>query len=72
MFTESSPPSSAVLIFVPWLPEEPALEDGSSADEGVPYNAGWKGAGKPMELGVIHFERNMRWADACVAWSVAC
>ena len=41
------------------LHEEPALEDGSSADEGVPDDAGWKGAGKPMKVGVSYTLRGV-------------
>ena len=52
------PPSSAVLNFLAQLRGEPEQDDGSSADEGAPSkDAGWKGQGKPMQVGVGYTAR---------------
>ena len=46
-------PSSSVLNLLSRLREEPDSSDGSSADEAAPREtAGWRGTGKPMEVGL--------------------
>ena len=51
------PPSSTVLNFLGQLRGEPEQDDGASADEGAPgKEAGWKGQGKPMQVGVANNE----------------
>ena len=52
------PPSPTVLNFLAQLRGEPERDDGSSADEGAPgKEAGWKGQGKPMQVGVAYTAR---------------
>ena len=57
---ESPVPSSSVLNLLSRLREEPDSSDGSSADEAAPpKTAGWRGTGKPMEVGLGYTSREI-------------
>ena len=64
---DQPPPSSSILNYLARLREAPPSDEGSTSDEGVPpKNSGWRGPGKPMQVGTGYLQR-----DYCDGQSLA-
>ena len=64
---DQPPPSSSILNYLARLREAPRSDGGSTSDEGVPpKNSGWRGPGKPMQVGTGYLQR-----DYCDGQSLA-